>query len=93
MLEIDNFSSAVVDYAQNSISFNTARPTFGKSRVSGKAGFKMGSIGTYLPAAHIDMKLSKKLPLSVNAAGIISKGVMKKSFSPLYTLRLSAKAG
>ena len=160
MLDIENFSSAVVDYAQNSISFNTARPTFGQSRVTGKAEFKAGSFGTYLPAARIDLRLSQKLSLSVNAAGVISKGdfpvadgatrvnndirqvrggvnlfgsmkdgdyhvkafynaaergtpgsiswpsedrqkdmnaylqgVMKKSFSPLYTLRLSAKAG
>ena len=160
MLDIESFSSAVVDYAQNSISFNTARPTFGQSRVTGKAGLKMGSFGTYLPAARIDLRLSQKLSLSVNAAGVISKGdfpvaagatranndirqvrggvnlfcsmkdgdyhvkafynaaergtpgsiswpsedrqkdmnaylqgVMKKSFSPLYTLRLSAKAG
>ena len=160
MLDIENFSSAVVDYAQNSISFDTARPTFGQSRVTGKAGLKMGSFGTYLPAARIDLKLSERLALSVNAAGVISKGdfpvadgatranndirqvrggvnlfgsmkdgdyhvkafynaaergtpgsiswpsedrqkdmnaylqgVMKKSFSPLYTLRLSAKAG
>ena len=160
MLDIENFSSAVVDYAQNSISFNTARPTFGQSRVGGKAEFKAGSFGTYLPAARIDLKLSERIALSVNAAGVISKGdfpiangtrranndirqvrggvnlfgsmkdgdyhikafynaaergtpgtiswpsedrqkdmnaylqgVMKKSFSPLYTLRLSAKAG
>ena len=160
MLDIENFSSAVVDYAQNSISFSTVRPTFGQSRVTGKAEFKAGSFGTYLPAARIDLKLSERMALSVNAAGVISKGdfpvadgatrvnndirqvrggvnlfgsmkdgdyhvkafynaaergtpgsiswpsedrqkdmnaylqgVMKKSFSPLYTLRLSAKAG
>ena len=160
MLDIENFSSAVVDYAQNSIAFNTTRPTFGQNRVTGKATFKAGSFGTYLPAARIDLKLSERMALSVNAAGVISKGdfpvadgatrvnndirqvrggvnlfgsmkdgdyhvkafynaaergtpgsiswpsedrqkdmnaylqgVMKKSFSPLYTLRLSAKAG
>ena len=160
MLDIENFSSAVVDYAQNSISFSTVRPTFGQSRVTGKAEFKAGSFGTYLPAARIDLKLSERIALSINAAGVISKGdfpiadgatranndirqvrggvnlfgsmtdgdyhikafynaaergtpgsiswpsedrqkdmnaylqgVMKKSFSPLYTLRLSAKAG
>lgn len=166
MLDIENFSSAVVDYAQNSISFETARPTFGQSRtagqsrVTGKTTFKAGSFGTYLPSARIDLKLSERIALSVNAAGVISKGdfpvadgatrvnndirqvrggvnlfgsmmdgdyhvkafynaaergtpgsiswpsedrqkdmnaylqgVMKKSFSPLYTLRLSAKAG
>ena len=160
MLDIENFSSAVVDYAQNSISFNTVRPTFGQSMVTGKAEFKAGSFGTYLPAARIDLKLSERIALSINAAGVISKGdfpvadgatranndirqvrggvnlfgsmkdgdyhvkafynaaergtpgsiswpsedrqkdmnaylqgVIKKSFSPLYTLRLSAKAG
>lgn len=160
MLDIENFSSAVVDYAQNSISFNTAHPTFGQNRVAGKATFKAGSFGTYLPAARIDLKLSERIALSVNVAGVISKGdfpvadgatranndirqvrggvnlfgsmkdgdyhvkafynaaergtpgsiswpsedrqkdmnaylqgVMKKSFSPLYTLRLSTKAG
>ena len=160
MLDIENFSSAVVDYAQNSISFNTVRPTFGQNRVTGKTTFKAGSFGTYLPAARIDLKLSERMALSINAAGVISKGdfpvangatranndirqirggvnlfgsmkdgdyhvkafynaaergtpgsiswpsedrqkdmnaymqgVMKKSFSPLYTLRLSAKAG
>ena len=166
MLDIENFSSAVVDYAQNSISFETARPTFGQSRtagqsrVTGKTTFKAGSFGTYLPSARINLKLSERIALSVNAAGIISKGdfpiangtrranndirqvrggvnlfgsmtdgdyhvkafynaaergtpgsiswpsedrqkdmnaylqgVMKKSFSPLYTLRLSTKAG
>lgn len=160
MLDIENFSSAVVDYAQNSISFNTARPTFGQNRVTGKAEFKAGSFETYLPAARIDLKLSERMALSINAAGVISKGdfpvadgatrvnndirqvrggvnlfgsmkdgdyhvkafynaaergtpgsiswpsedrqkdmnaylqgVMKKSFSPIYTLRLSAKAG
>ena len=59
MLEIDNFSSAVVDYAQNSISFNTARPTFGKSRIAGKADFKIGSFGTYLPTARIEDQVQK----------------------------------
>lgn len=160
MLDIENFSSAVVDYAQNSISFNTMRPTFEQSRVTGKTTFKAGSFGTYLPAARIDLKLSERMALSINAAGVISKGdfpvadgatranndirqvrggvnlfgsmkdgdyhvkafyyaaergtpgsiswpsedrqkdmnaylqgVMKKSFSPLYTLRLSTKAG
>ena len=74
MLEIENFSSALVDYAQNSISFITSRPTFGKNRVAGKAGIKVGSFGTYLPEARVDLKLSDKVALSVNAAGIISRG-------------------
>ena len=74
MLDIENFSSAVVDYAQNSISFNTARPEFKNGSVTGKAGINIGSFGTYLPSARVDFRLSDKVALSANAAGIISKG-------------------
>ena len=74
MLDIENYSSAVVDYAQNSISFHTARPEFADSKVTGKASFSIGSFGTYLPSARLDFKISEKLALSANAAGIISKG-------------------
>ena len=74
MLDIENFSSAVVDYAQNSISFNTARPEFKNGVVAGKAGINIGSFGTYLPSARVDFKLSDRLALSANAVGVISKG-------------------
>jgi hypothetical protein len=74
MLDFENLSHAVVDYAQNSISFNTARPEFTDSKMAGKAGIGIGSFGTYLPSARFDFKLSDRLALSVNAAGIISKG-------------------
>ena len=74
MLDIENLSSAIVDYAQNSISFNTARPLFKNGPITGKVRFNMGSFGTYLPSARLDFKLSEKLSLSANAAGIISKG-------------------
>ena len=74
MLDIENFSSVVVDYAQNSVSFNTARPVFSGAPVAGKVRFNAGSFGTYLPSARLDVKLSETLALSANAAGIISKG-------------------
>jgi outer membrane cobalamin receptor len=74
MLDIENFTSAVVDYAQNSISFNTARPEFKNGSVTGKAGISIGSFGTYLPSARVDFRLSDKMALSANAAGIISEG-------------------
>ena len=74
MLDIENFSSAVVDYAQNSISFNTARPEFKNGSVTGKAGINIGSFGTYLPSVRVDFRLSDKVALSANAAGVISKG-------------------
>lgn len=74
MLEIENYGSAVVDYAQNSVSFNTIRPKFDKSPIAGVFKFDMGSFGTYLPSARLDFKLSPTLALSANAAGVISKG-------------------
>ena len=74
MTGLENYGSAVVDYAQNSILFHTLRPVFGKSPVAGKARFYAGSFGTYLPSARLDFRLSENLALSANAAGIISKG-------------------
>ena len=74
MLDIENFSSVVVDYAQNSVSFNTARPVFGQAPVAGKVRLAAGSFGSYLPSARLDFRLSEPLALSANAAGIISKG-------------------
>ena len=74
MLDIENYGSAVVDYAQNSVSFNTLRPKFSKNPVAGAIRFNMGSFGTYLPSARLDFRLSPTLALSANAAGIISKG-------------------
>ena len=74
MLDIENFSTAVVDYAQNCISFNTARPIFKKRSFTGKARFDIGTFGTYLPSARMDFKLSERMALSANVAGIISKG-------------------
>ena len=74
MLDIENYGSAVVDYAQNSISFNTAKPVFSNGPIAGHARFNAGSFNTYLPSARMDFKLSDRLALSVNAAGVMSKG-------------------
>lgn len=74
MLPLEDMSSATVDYAQNSVMFKTARPVFGNSPVAGKVRFYAGSFGTYLPYARLDFRLSDKVSLSVNAAGVFSKG-------------------
>ena len=74
MLPLEDLSSAAVDYAQNSVMFKTARPVFGNSPVAGKVRFYAGSFGTYLPYARLDFKLSDKMSLSANAAGVFSKG-------------------
>ena len=74
MLDLGNCSCAVVDYAQNSISFNTARPEFAEAPVTGKVRFDMGSFGTYLPFARVDVRLPDRMALSVNAGAVVSKG-------------------
>lgn len=74
MLGFENYSSAVVDYAQNSISFKTARPQFGASPVAGNIRISAGSFGTFLPSARMDFRLSDRLALSANASGVFSKG-------------------
>lgn len=74
MLGVENSSSAVVDYAQNSVSFNTAKPVFWQSPVSAAFSFHAGSFGTYLPKARLDFRLKEQLSLSVNASGVFNKG-------------------
>ncbi|MBR5299250.1 MAG: TonB-dependent receptor [Bacteroidales bacterium] len=77
MLGLESYEAAVVDYAQNSVSFTTAKPVFDDSPVSGYARLSTASFGTYLPSARLDFRLSDRLSLSANAAGIISKGDFK----------------
>lgn len=74
MAAIENCQDVVLDYAQNSISFNTARPEFEALPVAGYARFSAGSFGTYLPSARLDFRLPRNLALSVNASGVFSKG-------------------
>lgn len=77
MMGVENYSSAVVDYAQNSILFNTLRPVFRDRPVAGAVRFGGGSFGTMLPYARLGFRLSEKVSLSANAAGVISKGDFK----------------
>lgn len=74
MVGLENCGSIVVDYAQNSISFNTAKPVFRDSPVTGTARLSAGSFGTFLPSARLDFRLSDHLALSACASGVISKG-------------------
>ena len=74
MIDFQNCSDAVLDYAQNSISFNTSRPSFSRLPVAGSVRFSVGSFGTYLPSARMDFRLSDRLSLSVNASGVFSEG-------------------
>ncbi len=74
MLPLEDLATISVDYAQNAVSFRTARPEFRELPVAGKVKFYAGSFGTYLPSARLDFMFSDNLSLSVNAAGIMSKG-------------------
>lgn len=74
MLGVDNLSAALVDYAQNSVRFNTARPSFDKSSVAGKADINIGSFGTYMPSLTMNFRLSDKVSLTANASGVLYKG-------------------
>ena len=74
MLDIDNCSGIVVDYAQNSLSFNTSKPEFGSGKFAGDVKFRGGSFGTYEPSARLDFKLSDKVSLSAISSGTFSKG-------------------
>ena len=74
MLPMETLGAAVVDYAQNSVSFRTARPTFGDSPFAGRIGLQAGSFGTWMPSARLDVKASERVSVSAHAAGILSKG-------------------
>lgn len=74
MFDLGNSGNVVLDYAQNSISFNTAKPVFGNRNVGGKVMLRGGSFGTYEPSGRLDFKLSDKTSLSATAGGVLSKG-------------------
>ena len=74
MIAPENVGSVVVDYAQNSISFNTARPVFENGPLTTRVSLSGGSFGTWQPYARFDFRLSENLSLSANTAGLFSKG-------------------
>lgn len=74
MLDFGNCSGIVVDYAQNSLSFNTPKPVFKAGKFAGSARFRGGSFGTYEPSLRLDFKLSDRISLSAISSGTLSKG-------------------
>ena len=74
MLPVETLGSAVVDYAQNSVSFRTARPTFGQSPFAGQIGLQAGSFGTWMPSVRFDVKATERVAISAHASGILTKG-------------------
>ncbi len=70
-----SFSSMAVDYAQNSLSFNTKRPTFGAGkRFNAVAGFQGGSFGTYNPSVRAEYMITDKLSAAANLSCYGTKG-------------------
>ena len=74
MLPVETLGNVVVDYAQNSLSFRTARPVFGRSPFAGRIGLQAGSFGTWMPSVRFDVKASERVAISAYASGILTKG-------------------
>lgn len=80
MMSLGNFSKAVVDYAQNSISFTTATPQYMSGRkFTASAALKGGSFGTYMPALSFGHQVSEHVDVSVSAAALFSNGHRQQS--------------
>ena len=77
MLDFADYGSVVVDYAQNSLSFNTLKPALSDDTFAGRISCHACSFGTYNPSARLDFKLSDRLLLSANASAHVSKGDFK----------------
>ena len=73
-LDFAGAGTAVVDYAQNSISFNTAKPVFGDSDFNGRLRLGAGSFGTWNPRLGLSYRYSDRLSLSAQLAYDRSKG-------------------
>lgn len=75
LLDLSSFGSALVDYAQNSVSFLSAAPSFsGGKSFSGTASFEGGSFGTYIPRASTDFRLSPRVSLRTSLGAVLSNG-------------------
>lgn len=74
LLGFENFGLATVDYAQNSVSFMTAKPAFDACGFSGTVRLGTGSFGTWIPYGRFDIRLSDRLALSVNGSANITDG-------------------
>ncbi len=74
-LDLDSFSKAVVDYAQNSVSFTSERPFFKKGqRFSGKAEMRLGSWDTYMPELKLNYSFNRDVVASVYSSATLSEG-------------------
>ena len=74
MLDLPSVSAVVADYAQNSLNFVTARPTFRNGPVSGDFRVQYGSFSTWQPYGRLAFRLSERWSLSAHAGGVVTKG-------------------
>ena len=74
MMDMQDLSFVVVDYAQNSLSFLTARPVFYGKPVTGTVKLNGGSFGTWQPYGKVAVKLGQGWSLSSHVGGIITNG-------------------
>ena len=74
MLDLASTGAVVADYAQNSLSFMTARPVFGDAPVSGEVRLSYGSFGTWLPYGRLNGRLTDRWSLSASVGGTLTRG-------------------
>ncbi len=73
-LPLASFDYAIVDYAQNSVSFKTKRPVFGNSPFIGAVKLDAGSFSTYSPLIYAAFKLSDYFSISTHVNALYTKG-------------------
>ena len=73
-LPLASFDYAVVDYAQNSISFRTSRPVFENKPFIGTVKLDAGSFSTYSPLVYAALKLSDNFSISTHINALYTKG-------------------
>ena len=78
-LDLASFGSIVADYAQNSLSFITARPEFRNGPVTGTVSMQGGSFATWKPYGNIAFRLSPKVSLGAHVGGLVTKGAFPLS--------------
>ena len=83
-MDIASFGSIVADYAQNSLSFITARPVFHNGPVAGTVSLQGGSFGTWKPYGNIAFRFSPKVSLSTHVGGLITKGAFRLADGTLW---------
>lgn len=75
LLDMQSVGSVVADYAQNSLSFITARPVFSdEGPFSGTVRVQHGSFGTWQPYGRLNYRYSSRWCMSATAGGIVTSG-------------------